>query len=151
MLSQVGERLRVQFEDMEVDTEVDPAPAGGVGSEHVEMETEDTSRTKREAEQPVEELEAEMELERASGQPMTLDLLLMNDACQSLGPVLWSIEAGPERPVATSPELFDDELNSIKFMPERDHTCTKVKLGGSDVLVWKPDEVIDDAIFYFSR
>ena len=139
------ERLRVQFEDMEVDTEVDPAPAGGVGSEHVEMETEDTSRTKREAEQPVEELEAEMERERASGQPMTLDLLLMNDACQSLGPVLWSIEAGPERPVATSPELFDDELNSIKFMPERDHTCTKVKLGGSDVLVWKPDEVIDDS------
>ena len=35
---------------------------------------------KREVEQPVEELEAEMERERASGQPMTLDLLLMDDA-----------------------------------------------------------------------
>ena len=41
--------------------------------------------------------------------------------------------------------MFDDELNSIKFMPERDHTCVKVKLGGTNVLVWKPDEVIDDS------
>ena len=30
-------------------------------------------------------------------------------------------------------------------MPERDHTCVKVKLGGTNVLVWKPDEVIDDS------
>ena len=42
---------------------------------------------KERAEQPVEELEAEMERERASGQPMTLDLLLVDDACQSVGPV----------------------------------------------------------------
>ena len=27
--------------------------------------------------------------------------------------------------VATGPELFDDELDSIKSMPERDHTCVK--------------------------
>ena len=83
-----------------------------------------------------------MERERASGQPMTLDLLLVDDACQSVGPVLWSLEAGPERAVATGPELFDDELDSIKSMPERDHTCVKVKLGGTNVLVWKPHEVM---------
>jgi hypothetical protein len=35
------------------------------------MDVEETGGTKREAEQPVEELEAEMERERASGQPMT--------------------------------------------------------------------------------
>ena len=64
---------------------------------------------------------------------------------QSVGPILWSLEAGPELAVAGNPELFDDELNSIEFMPERDHTCVKVKLGGSNVLVWKPDEVIDDS------
>ena len=139
------ERLQVHFEDMEVDTEQDPAPAGGSREGQVEMDVEETGGTKRDAEQPVEELEAEMERERASGQPMTLDLLLMDDACQSVGPVLWSLEAGPERAIATSPELFDDELNSIKFMPERDHTCVKVKLGGTNVLVWKPDEVIDDS------
>ena len=131
------ERLQVRFEDMEVDTERDPAPAGGSGEGQVEMDVEDTGRTKRLAEQPVEELEAEMEREKAFGQPMTLDLLLMDDASQSVGPVLWSREAGPERAIATSPELFDDELNSIKFMPERDHTCVKVKLGGTNVLVWK--------------
>ena len=47
-----------------------------------------------------------MECERASGQLITLDLLLMDDAGQSVGPVLWSLEAGPERAVATSPGLF---------------------------------------------
>ena len=41
---------------------------------------------------------------------MTLDLLMMDDASQSVGRVLWSLEAGPERAVATRPELFDDEL-----------------------------------------
>ena len=76
---------------------------------------------------------------------MTLDLLMMDDASQSVGRVLWSLEAGPERAVATRPELFDDELNSIKFMPERDHTCVNVRLGGTNVLVWKPEEVIDDS------
>ena len=46
---------------------------------------------------------------------------------------------------ATSPELFDNELNSIKFAHGKDHKCVKVKLGGSEVLLWKPDEVIDDS------
>ena len=119
---------------------MDPAQTRGVGSGHVEMESEETSRTKRKAEEPVEELEAEMEREKASGQPMTFDLLLMDDAGQSLGPVLWGIEA--ERPVATNPELFDAELNSIKLTPERDHTCMMVQLGGSFFWLWKPDEVI---------
>lgn len=98
----------MHLEEMEVDTEMDPAPAGGSGERHVEMDIEDTGRNKREAEQPVEELEleAEMECERASGQLITLDLLLMDDAGQSVGPVLWSLEAGPGRAVATSPGLF---------------------------------------------
>ena len=60
------ERLQVHFEDMGVDTERDPAPAGGSGEGQVEMDVEETGGTKREAEQPVEELEAEMEHERAS-------------------------------------------------------------------------------------
>ena len=141
------ERLQVYFEDMEIDIEQDPALAGGSREGQVEMDVEETGGTKRDAEQPVEELEAEMERERASGQPMTLDLFLMDNACQSVGPVLWSLEAGPERAVATGPELFDNKLNSIKFMPERDHICVKVKLGGANVLVWKPDEVIDDSSF----
>ena len=63
------ERLQVHFDDMEVDTERDPASGSRSGEGQVEMDVEETGRTKREVEQPVEELEAEMERERASGQP----------------------------------------------------------------------------------
>eukprot|EP00435_Cladocopium_sp_Y103_P063633 s14_g25.t1 len=76
---------------------------------------------------------------------MTLDLFVADNACDSLGPVEWCLEHGPEKAKVTSPEAFDGELNSIKFAPNKSHTCVKVKLGGSDVLIWKPDEVIDDS------
>ena len=95
----------------------------------------------------MQDLEDEMAAERADGTqvPMTLDLFVMDDACHALGPVAWSLEQGPENARATAPELFDAELNSIKFAQGKDHTCVKVKLGGSEVLLWKPDEVIDDS------
>ena len=75
------------------------------------------SGVKREAEQSVQNLEDEMAAERASGTqiPMTLDLFVMDDACHALGPVAWSLEQGPENARAAAPELFDAELNSIKF------------------------------------
>ena len=38
------ERLQVHFEDMEVDTEQDPAPAGGTTEGQVEMDVEETWR-----------------------------------------------------------------------------------------------------------
>ena len=140
-------RPRLEVEDMEVETETSPAPVGA-GSDQVgpSMDTEG-SGVKREAEQSVQDLEDEMAAERASGTqiPMTLDLFVMDDACHALGPVAWSLEQGPEIARATAPELFDAELNSIKFAQGKDHTCVKVKLGGSEVLLWKPDEVIDDS------
>ena len=140
-------KLEVRHEDMEVETENGPTPVGA-GSEEVglSMDTEG-SGMKREAEQSVEDLEDEMAAERAAGAqvPMTLDLFVMDDACHALGPVAWCLEQGPENARATSPELFDNELNSIKFAHGKDHQCVKVKLGGSEVLLWKPDEVIDDS------
>ena len=139
-------RLEVRHEDMEVETENGPTPVGA-GSEEVglSMDTEG-SGMKREAEQSVEDLEDEMAAERAAGTqvPMTLDLFLMDNACHAVGPVAWCLEQGPENARATSPELFDNELNSIKFAHGKDHQCVKVKLGGSEVPLWKPDEVIDD-------
>ena len=51
---------------------------------------------------------------------MTLDLFVMDDACHALGPVAWSLEQGPENARATAPELFDAELNSIKFAQGKD-------------------------------
>ena len=136
---------QVEYEDME--TEQDPTPVGE-GSRDVvsDMDVAGTG-VKRDAEQSIEDLEAEIEADRQSGTPvpMTLDLFLMDNACQALGPVEWCLEQGPENAQATTPELFDAELNSIKFAQGKDHTCVKVKLGGTEVLLWKPDEVIDDS------
>ena len=140
-------RPRLEVQDMEVETETSPAPVGA-GSDQVGLSMDvEGSGMKREAEQSVQDLENEMAAERASGTqiPMTLDLFVMDDACHALGPVAWSLEQGPENARATAPELFDAELNSIKFAQGKDHTCVKVKLGGSEVLLWKPDEVIDDS------
>eukprot|EP00435_Cladocopium_sp_Y103_P007347 s1182_g2.t1 len=85
---------------------------------------------------------------------MTLDLFVADNACDTLGPV-GCLEHGPEKAKVTSPEVFDGELNSIKFAPEKSYTCVKVKLGRepacatseqkNDVLIWKLDEVIDDS------
>ena len=141
-------RLEVRHEDVEVETENGPTPVGA-GSREVglSMDTEG-SGVKREAEQSVQDLEDEMAAERAAGtqEPMTLDLFHMDNACHALGPVAWCLEQGPENARATSPELFDAELNSIKFAHGKDHQRVKVKLGGSEVLLWKPDEVIDDRL-----
>eukprot|EP00435_Cladocopium_sp_Y103_P008660 s3819_g2.t1 len=122
-------RLEVRYEDME--TEESPAPFGAGSSEVDQAMDVQGSGAKREAERSVEDLEAEMETERASGTPvpMTLDLFVADNACDTVGPVEWFLEQGPEKAKVTSPEVFDGELNSIKFAPEKSHTCVKVKLG----------------------
>ena len=45
---------------------------------------------------------------------------------------------------ATRPEFFDDSVASIKFSPDQQHTLAKMKLGGREVLIWKPDGIVDD-------
>ena len=164
-----GVRLRreSEVEDMEVEHGPTPVGVGGkptplgfdiaqnVGGRSTRMGVDiaepganvTSPGVKRDAERSVEDLEAEMEADRMSGtqEPMTIDLFFMDDACHALGPVAWCLEQGPENARATSPELFDVELNSIKFAQGKDHKCVKVKLGGSEVLLWKPDEVIDDS------
>ena len=44
----------------------------------------------------------------------------------------------------TSPEFFDEHVCSIKFFNHKEHAFVKVALGKQTVLLWKPDEVIDD-------
>ena len=164
-----GVRFRREAETEDMEVEVDPTPVGvggkptpvgfdiaqNVGGRSTRMGVDiaepganvTSPGVKRDAERSVEDLEAEMEADRMSGtqEPMTIDLFFMDDACHALGPVAWCLEHGPENARATSPELFDVELNSIKFAQGKDHKCVKVKLGGSEVLLWKPDEVIDDS------
>eukprot|EP00435_Cladocopium_sp_Y103_P052534 s367_g16.t1 len=130
-------RMSVQFGDMEVDEA--PAPAG-VGSGEVEMHVEgsgvEDQGVKREADQSVEDLEAEMNEERASGRPMTLDLFLADNACDSLGPVEWLIEHGPERTAVTGPDLYDVELNSIKFTQDASLGLPSVSMWNTVLVGW---------------
>ena len=120
-------RHEVETEDMEV--EIDPAPVG-VGFDYGVSDANVVgSRVKRDAERSIEDIEAEIEADRASGTPvpMTIDLFLMDDVCQALGPVAWYLEQGLENARARTPELFDAELNSIKFAQGKDYKCVKVK------------------------
>ena len=55
-----------------------------------------------------------------------------------------AIESGAERTHLTSPEFFDERMCSIKFFNHKEHAFVKVALGKQTVLLWKPDEVIDD-------
>ena len=45
---------------------------------------------------------------------------------------------------ATSPEMFSGSLDSVCFNRGNEHDFVKMRLGGQDVLVWKPDSIIDD-------
>ena len=53
-----------------------------------------------------------------------------------------------DKPVVPSlvsrPEFFDESINSIRFFPHNRHEKKEMVLGGSKVLVWRPDEFIDD-------
>ena len=45
---------------------------------------------------------------------------------------------------ATSPDTFDEFVQSIKFLQEHESKSEKVQLCGTDVLLWAPHEVVDD-------
>ena len=45
---------------------------------------------------------------------------------------------------ATSPEMFSGSIDSVCFNRGNEHDFVKMRLGGQDVLVWKPDSIIDD-------
>ena len=140
-----GDRGNAAATSSEIGVGRPDGPGSGVGGTDVPGPMRGTGGMKRNSDVPVEDLEHEMEEERARIRPRTLDLFLMDDACESLGPTEWCLEQGPEQAKATSSAFYDLELNSVKFAPKRDHTCAKVRLGGTEVLLWKPDEVIDDS------
>ena len=45
---------------------------------------------------------------------------------------------------ATSPETFDEFVQSIKFQPDCKSSSERVQLCGTEVLLWAPHEVVDD-------
>ena len=73
--------------------------------------------------------------------------------CETGQPVLsglmWTLEAPASFVPLTSPDFFDEMVTSISFDNGKDHNSKTMKLGGATVLVWQPDEVIDDSTLAF--
>lgn len=94
----------------------------------------------------VKDLEEELREERAQVVPRTLDLFLMDEASTEVDPLDATLELGLMRCSATNGDVYDPTFNSVAFTPgSSGHQCVRVELGKSQVLVWKPDEIIDDS------
>ena len=69
--------------------------------------------------------------------------------CETGQPVLsglmWTLEAPASFVPLTSPDFFDEMVISNSFDSGKHHNSKTMKLGGATVLVWQPDEVIDDS------
>ena len=116
-----------------------PAPTGP--SEEYRL------RFKRSAPTGVDDLEREMDGENEEsnmGSLMDLDLFWT----ESGQPMLASLTLSDARVVrehVTSPEFFDGEVDSIQFSSKGGHRSVTMTLGGATVLLWEPDEIIDDS------
>ena len=64
-------------------------------------------------------------------------------------PILSSVFSSLEAPASfeplTSPEFFMGDLDSIVFHGKEGHKSVEMQLGGAKILVWQPDEIVDDA------
>lgn len=60
-----------------------------------------------------------------------------------MGPI--ELEVLGQKCPTPAPEVFDDQVSFIKFVPDKKHSCFKMTLGGAHVMVWKPDALVDDS------
>ena len=67
-----------------------------------------------------------------------------SDAGEPMASVLMSLEGLPSWSFMTGPDFYDETVNSIKYYGNKEHECVKKRLGGREVFIWRPDEVIDD-------
>ena len=117
-----------------------------------DMEIEDESMVPRELEfdrrfkrgppTTAEELEAEIR-DASNVAAYCLDFTC-SDTGEPMASVLMSLEGPPSWSYMTGPDFHDETVNSIKYYGNKEHDCVKKKLGGREVLIWRPDEVIDD-------
>ena len=126
--------------DMEVEEAADTA-----AMEPVEQESDFVQRFKRPPDVAIEDLENE--IKETSEEMSSLDTGVF--WCETGQPVLsglmWTLEAPASFVPLTSPDFFDEMVTSISFDNGKDHSSKSMKLGGATVLVWQPDEVIDDS------
>ena len=128
---------------MEVGTEVPPVPHFTAGTS-----AEYRQRFKRPAETETEDLEREIQESSAAmvgtvgdenfdwfwvetGEPVLISSMFVLEGAASFCP-------------ATAPNMFSGNVESIKYEPHKQHEYVKMTLGKSEVLVWKPDSIVDD-------
>ena len=126
-------------EDMEEYTPSEPPKAEEMEIEGQEMSSPrgDVQKgVKRDADVSTEELEKEIRSEPK-------DIEYLQDLQWSATSMPLCITAShADGSDLTSPDFYVTSMNSIKFEPGKEHVT---RIGGGHVLVWKPDEVIDDS------
>ena len=98
---------------------------------------------KRPNDTSLEKLEEEIKSDEPT--PMTLDSigLCWADTCEPLrGLILDDVSSLVTS--ATSPEIFDEHVMSIKFDSSKTAISEKVQLCDQEVMLWKPTEAVDD-------
>ena len=144
-------------------TTAEPTPQAGSASQagsqaleqretHPAVHTETPSadiykaRFKRPAEVDTQELEREI---RESAADCLSEALLFDWFWVETGePVLLSslyvLESAASFLPATGPDMFTGMLNAVRFDVGKKHHSVSMELGGSTVLLWKPDAIVDD-------
>ena len=103
-------------------------------------------RFKRPSDVPTEQLEREMNEEVENRMDALETGLYWSDSGQPvLSSLVWSLDGPVVGMPATGPDMFDGSTSSIQFHGNDGHQSEAMQLGGSTVLLWKPDEVIYDS------
>ena len=128
---------------MEVGNEVPPTVVFPAGTS-----MEYRQRFKRAADTTTEELEKEMHESSSVLQSDTCDTdfdwFWVGTGESVLVSSLFQLEGGPSFHPATAPDMFSGSLDAIQFDSHKEHEWVKMPLGKTEVLVWKPDSVVDD-------
>ena len=136
---------QVQVPVQEVDDD-DVVPTPESARRQPETQVEYTRRFKRKAETDREQLEREIreDSEELLQTNMDFDWFWAGSGEPVLVASLGTLEGPASFAPATSPEMFSGSLDSVCFNRGNEHDFVKMRLGGQDVLVWKPDSIIDD-------
>ena len=124
-------------EDMEVEE-------SGVCGNPMTRAEEYRSRFKRGPLTPADALEREIRNEVDADGDNVMDFVWSDTGEAMCNLFTVSIDVGPVQLRVSNPEFHDDSISSIRYNHNKEHACVKAHLGGSEVLIWKPDEVIDD-------
>ena len=145
----------VQQEDHQRDGDYSPSIAPKPEDMDIELEdveipqeAEFIERTKRTRSMDDEEIERNLKRERQDalvedrGADISMGLF-WEDTTE---PVTTAYELSELSTLpATKPEVVIENLGSIRYDSDGAHRSEKVHLGGSDLLIWKPSEAIDDS------